>query len=223
MRKITRRKALKLVTAGAAAIVAPSIAKAGTRLRIRRKTDFHSLDPAFLRGFEDEVLTASVLAPLLRYKGRASEADQWGTEAHLASNLTVGQGGVEYDFELRDEKWKDVARPIGSEDVVFSFDRFSKTIPNHPLGQDIASSSALTSRSVRVSLRSPIMDFGTRFFATGYGAVLSKSALARGTNDDFGFIPRDHSGSFDIADFQPHKKIVLRANFVVGWHQAHHR
>jgi ABC-type transport system substrate-binding protein len=196
MRTIRRREAMKLLTAGAAAIVAPNIARAETKpVRIRRRTEFFSFDPAFCRNFEDEVIAAAILAPLLRYKARTN--GRWDTEPHLAAKCTVAPTGMDYAFDLRGETWKDIGSAVTPDDVAFSFERL-KDLPNGWAVRDIANTQPPSSNGVDVKLRSPVEAFDTMFLATGYAAILPKSKLGGLESVDFRFAPPDHSGAYDI-------------------------
>jgi ABC-type transport system substrate-binding protein len=202
MRTISRREAIKLFAAGAGAIAAPNILRAATKpLRIRRRWGFESFDPAFCPNFEDAAVAAAILAPPLRFKPRAKDADRWETEPHLAASWTVGGGGKGYAFDLRGETWKKTNSPIASDDVAFSFGRLAakNKLPNAFVARDIAKIQARGSSGVDVWLRSAVEAFDTTFLATGYAAVLPKTMLGGREMADFQFAPPDHSGAYDIA------------------------
>jgi ABC-type transport system substrate-binding protein len=214
MRMIRRRETIKLLTAGAATIAMPSIVRAEAKpLRIRRKSDFVSFDPAFCPNFEDRAVTAAVLAPLLRYKARANDASVWETEPYLAAKLTVTAGGKDYALDLRAETWKDVRSTINSDDVASSFARLLPTrrLPNSWCARDIAKIEVRDSSTIEVWLGSPVDAFDTGFLATGYASVLPKAKLNGRENENFGLTPPDHSGAYDIVDRRD-DRLLLAAN-----------
>jgi ABC-type transport system substrate-binding protein len=214
MRTVRRREAIKLLTAGAAAIAMPNITRAEMKpLRIRRKSDFASFDPAFCPNFEDRAVTAAILAPLLRYKARVNDTAIWETEPYLAAKWTVAAGGKDYALDLRAETWKDVRSTITSDDVASSFARFSqkKELPNAWFARDIAKIEVPDSTRTEVLLRSPVEALDTRFLATGYASILPKAKLNGHENENFGLAPPDHSGAYDIVG-RPNDRLLLAAN-----------
>ena len=185
-----RRDALRLLSAGAASLAAPRIARADKRrLRVRRINDFISFDPAFCPTLEDEVITANTCLPLLRYKKRARDTDPWGVENHLVASW-VSSGGRDYGFELRGtENWKKDGGAIASLDVAFSFDRLlsGENLPNHSFVRNLDKVTVNDPRKCEVLLRSSAVEFPMTFAARGLASVLPKKTVS--ANGDFGTPP----------------------------------
>jgi peptide/nickel transport system substrate-binding protein len=95
----------------------------GKTLQIRRATNFQTFDPADTGG-EDEVITRNILAPLVRYRKRASDDEPWQWEKHLAIVIKKIDERS-YDFELRHNKTWTSGGDVSAQDVKFSFERIA--------------------------------------------------------------------------------------------------
>ena len=214
MRKISRREVTKGIGAGVGAVASPGILRAATKpLIIRRRWPFGSYDPAFCQNFEDAAIAAAALAPLLRFKPRAKDQDRWETEPHLVDSWTIGSGGKDYAFRLRDETWKASNSQIVSKDIAFSFGRLAakNNLPNAYAARDIAKIQTPDPRSLQILMQSAVEAFDTSFLATGYAAMLPEAQWGGRELSDFVFNAPDHIGAYDIEP-KDSVKVVLTAN-----------
>lgn len=211
MKTKSRREALKLLSAGAAALAAPALAEGAPPLRVRRINDFRSFDPPLISNVEDEAITASIMAPLLRNKPTGNGL-AGGLEAHLVTSWGRGGDRKTYTFEIRDtENWKKLGGPIMSSDVAFSFGRLatSKTW-GLTFSRTFDSVRVIDARRFEVRLRVDDPAFPTLFLPRGIASVTPNASVTPAF--DFRLSPPDHSGSFMIRDLVPGRSLLLERN-----------
>jgi len=212
----SRRSVIAGLLAGGTALSCTAIVRAASNeLRVRRATDFVTFDPAFVRGLEDEVITASILAPLVSYVTRAKDSDPWTVRPYLADSLAQGSNGQLLNVGLRsNEKWKGTNVTVTSDDIRSSFIRLrdNKALPNHSIMDELDSITVNGSNTAELKLRASDTSFPVTVLARGQASVLPKDALQSASDQDFKLKPPDQSGSFTIKDLVQGREAVLERN-----------
>src|SRR5689334_11059858 len=129
----------------------------------------------------------------------------------LAESWSESEDGLVYEFKLRPNLKFHNGDPVTTEDVKFSFDRYSgaaaKTLHEHVKAVEI-----VDPRVVRFHLNTPWPDFMTFFgtTASGAGLVLPKKYLTEVGDDGFKKHPIG-AGPYRFASTKPGVEVVLEA------------
>jgi ABC-type transport system substrate-binding protein len=215
MLHLTRRYTLSGLAATTAMLAHPTVLRAtSSELRVRRATDFQTFDPAFIRTLEDEIITASILAPLVTY---LRNRDAWETRSYLANSVHTVNGARQLKVVLRnDENWKSHAttQPILADDIKFSFMRLRDNIslPNHHFMAELKGLTVTSSTDAQIVLAAADPEFPVTVLGRGQAAILPKSALAAHATADFGLSPPDQSGAYTIKELVPGDHITIERN-----------
>jgi ABC-type transport system substrate-binding protein len=216
MPRLIRRRSLSGLAA-AATLARPAITRAAANeLRVRRASDFQTFDPAFVSTLEDEVVTASILAPLVSYY-RSSDKAPWKTRPWLADKVDPANGAVQFDVALRDaENWKVVSTSQGvlADDIRFSFMRLrdNTLLPNHYIMNGLRGVSVTDGQKAQINLTAADTEFPVTVLGRGQAAVLPKSALESTADKNFGLNPPDQSGAYTIKELVQGDRLVLERN-----------
>jgi ABC-type transport system substrate-binding protein len=212
----SRRSVIGGLLAGGAALSRPAIVRAASNeLHVRRATDFATFDPAFVRGLEDEVITASILAPLVSYVTRAKDSDPWTVRPYLADSLAQGTIAQLLNVGLRsNEKWKGQNASVISDDIRVSFMRLrdNAALPNHYIMDELDKITVYDSKTAELKLLASDTAFPVTVLARGQASVLPKDALQSSSDKDFRLKPPDQSGSFTIEELVQGQKAILARN-----------
>jgi peptide/nickel transport system substrate-binding protein len=213
---VTRRAFLKTsgLLAGAAALpfgaMNPAFA-ARERITLRIARDFQSLDPANRVSYIEEGIIRACTQKLIAFKKGQFE---WELDA-AKSIEKVSQ--TEITFELKPgQMFTGGYGEMTAEDVKFSFERFATAGPDGKKSEYASDWAALDKVEVtgkytgKILLTKPAPSLWLTTLPDGSGTIISKKAFTElGDKVKTTLIG---SGPYQIAEWVPNQKIVLRAN-----------
>jgi ABC-type transport system substrate-binding protein len=217
---LTRRRTLLGMTA-TTTLACPAISRAASsELRVSRVNDFRTFDPAFVNTLEDEIVTASILAPLVA-NYRASDNAPWETRPWLASKVDPANGAVAFDVALRgNESWKarNTGQSVLADDIRFSLLRLrdNRSLPNHYIMTGLRDLVVTGNTDARLNLTAANRQFPVTVLGRGQAAILPKSALASKATADFGIDPPDQSRAYTIKELARGSHLTVDRN--PNWH-----
>ncbi|HNB25990.1 MAG TPA: ABC transporter substrate-binding protein [Alphaproteobacteria bacterium] len=173
----------------------------GETLRIRCSQDFSSFDPADC-WYEDAIIARNIFAPLVRYKHRASEDESWAWENHLVKQIG-DDGGMRFQFDLRDnEDWPGGAA-VSSDDVQYSLERIAGKGANPIKAENRYLLSKLDHVEVQSAQSGTIKltskdDFRLTTLPTQVGCIISRKHVDSLVDKKFDLSPGPTSGRYAL-------------------------
>ena len=216
---LTRRSFLT-----ASALAMPMVRRAwagcaAPSLRIRVARNFASFDPIEARG-DDAIIAQNILAPLVRYKKRVSDDDQWQWQKHLAASIDAVDLRT-YSFALRNENWADKTA-ITAEDVKFSFERTAghandpAFARNRDLWRKLDRVEIKDASSALIHLKDDDPDLILDTLPTVAGCIVNRAYVAALPQGKFALDPGRTSGRYRICELRTNDSVLLEKESL--WH-----
>ncbi|MEM9524663.1 MAG: ABC transporter substrate-binding protein, partial [Pseudomonadota bacterium] len=218
MKLLNRTRRRLLAAAGAALTLGTLAPIAGAQtppgvLIVGQIAEPKSLDPAAVTAVNDFRILVNVYEGLVRYKSGTLEV-----EPALATGWTIGGGGTEYTFTLRDGVTFHDGTPFDAQAVKFNFDRMlDEAHPYHDTGpfplafffNAVQRTEVIDDLTVKFTLNAPYAPFLSNL-AYPTGLIVSPAAVET-HGVDFGRNPSG-TGPFEFAGWRSNEAVFIERN-----------
>jgi len=180
-------------------------------LRVRLASDIAGIDPAFMVGLTDSLISDCIFMGLVCQKPNSYE---WMPDA--AESVVQSPDGLTIDFKLKEGiKWQKGYGELTTEDVKYSFERIADKNTQSPYANDwltLDHVEIIDKYRGKIILKEPFAPLFSSTLPVNSGRIVCKKYVEQVGKDKFTLNPEVGSGPYMFAQWTPKQKIVLKRN-----------
>ncbi len=195
-----------------AASPAATATSAGPRiLKVRMAADIAGIDPAYMVGLTDSLISDCIFMGLVCQK---PDSYEWMPDA--AESIEQSDDGLTITFKLREGiQWQKGYGELTTEDVKYSFERIADPSMQSPYANDwltLDHVEIIDKYRGKIVLKEPFAPLFNSTLPVNSGRIVCKKYVEEVGKDKFTLDPQVGSGPYMFAEWIPEQKVILKRN-----------